>query len=67
MTVSTPTRRATTTANAEEAVSRQPLSRIKPAFTMKDVKELAGTILALWLAGLLIGVFYYAQLAGHVG
>lgn len=64
---STPTRRATTTATDPEGKSRALPVRIKPAFTMKDVKELAGTILALWLAGLLIGVFYYAQLAGHVG
>lgn len=36
-------------------------------FTWKDAKELAGTVLALCLAGLLIGIFYYAQLAGHIG
>lgn len=37
------------------------------AFTWKDAKELAGAILALWAAGLLIGIFYFAQLSGKIG
>lgn len=60
-------RRATTTATGSERTSRALQAETKRAFTRKDLKELAGTILALWLAGFLIGVFYYAQLAGHVG
>lgn len=36
-------------------------------FTWKDAKELAGTILAIWLAGFLIGLFYFLQLSGKIG
>lgn len=63
----TPNTPSATPIQQAERSSRGAPQRTKRTFTMKDVKELAGTILALWLAGLLIGIFYYAQLAGHVG
>lgn len=52
MTASTPTRRATTTANAEEAVSRQPLSRDLWAFLRQcaAITVIAATagLFAIW-------------------
>lgn len=65
--MSTPNTPSATPIQQAGRSSRGVPQRTKRTFTMKDVKELAGTILALWLAGLLIGIFYYAQLAGHVG
>lgn len=57
--------------SSPRAPGQQP-DGVRPArpgrvFTWRDAKELAGAILALWAAGLLIGIFYFAQLQGHIG
>ena len=53
--------------NRDNSQGEERAARPGRAFTWKDAKELAGAILALWLAGLLIGIFYFAQLSGKIG